>query len=153
MPYGIGMYLSEEEAGKIHVDVASHEVIFNTQLQRFLYFFVLRNKNALLVFLKELRIILFQVSQQEWHFPHIALVSRLIGGKSMQARSEIISICDLAHGKISDISANSITIEISDSAQNLNNFEELLRPYGIKEIVRTGTIAIQKGEQAVSVRN
>ncbi len=68
-------------------------------------------------------------------------------------RSEIISVCDLAHGKISDISANSITIEISDSAQNLNNFEELLRPYGIKEIVRTGTIAIQKGEAAVSVRN
>ena len=92
MPYAIGMYLSEEEAGKIHVDVASHEVIFNTQLQRFLYFFVLRNKNALLVFLKELRIILFLFFLQEWHFPHIALVSRLIGGKSMQARSEIISI-------------------------------------------------------------
>ena len=67
-------------------------------------------------------------------------------------RPEIISICDLSHGKISDISANSVTIEISDNAQNLNNFEELLRPYGIKEIVRTGTIAIQKGEQAVTLK-
>lgn len=68
-------------------------------------------------------------------------------------RPEIISICELSHGKISDICANSITIEISDSAQNLNNFEELLRPYGIKEVVRTGTIALQKGEQAVSVKS
>lgn len=67
-------------------------------------------------------------------------------------RPEIISICELSRGKISDISANSVTIEISDSAQNLNNFEELLRPYGIKEVVRTGTIAIQKGEQSVSLK-
>ena len=67
-------------------------------------------------------------------------------------RPEVLSICELFHGKISDISANSLTIEMSDNTQNINNFEELLRPYGIKEIVRTGTIAIQKGEQAVSVK-
>jgi len=68
-------------------------------------------------------------------------------------RPEVLSICELFHGKISDISANSVTIEMSDNTQNINNFEELLRPYGIKEIVRTGTIAIQKGEQAVTVKN
>lgn len=67
-------------------------------------------------------------------------------------RPEIISICEIAHGKISDISTNSMTIEISDNSRNLANFEELLRPYGIKEVVRTGTIAIQKGEQAVSLK-
>lgn len=66
-------------------------------------------------------------------------------------RPEIISIVELSHGKISDICANSVTIEISDSQQQLNNFEELLRPYGIKEIVRTGTIAMQKGEAAVRI--
>lgn len=92
MPNGIGVYFGEEEAGEIYVDVAPHEVVFNAHLQRLLDFLVLRNKNALLVFIKELRIILFQVSQQERHLPHIALISRLIGGKAMQARSEIISI-------------------------------------------------------------
>ncbi|MDE6032298.1 MAG: acetolactate synthase small subunit [Oscillospiraceae bacterium] len=66
-------------------------------------------------------------------------------------RPEIISIVELSRGKISDICANSITIEISDSQQQLNNFEELLRPYGIKEIVRTGTIAMQKGEATVRI--
>ncbi len=64
-------------------------------------------------------------------------------------RPEIISIANIAQGKISDISPNSITIEISDSKQRLDNFEELLKPYGIKEIVRTGTIAIQKGDASV----
>ncbi|MGN0649762.1 MAG: acetolactate synthase small subunit [Oscillospiraceae bacterium] len=66
-------------------------------------------------------------------------------------RPEIISIAEIAQGKIADISANSMTIELSDSKQQLNNFEELLRPYGIKEVVRTGTIAMQKGEATVRV--
>lgn len=66
-------------------------------------------------------------------------------------RSEIISIADIAKGKISDISTNSMTIELSDTKQNLDTYEELLRPYGIKEVVRTGTIAMQKGEAAVRV--
>lgn len=64
---------------------------------------------------------------------------------------EIISIADIAKGKISDISTNSMTIELSDTKQNLDTYEELLRPYGIKEVVRTGTIAMQKGEAAVRV--
>ena len=66
-------------------------------------------------------------------------------------RPEIISIAEIAQGKISDISANSMTIELSDSKQQLDNFEELLRPYGIKEVVRTGTIAMQKGDATVKV--
>lgn len=66
-------------------------------------------------------------------------------------RPELISIAEIAKGKISDISTNSMTIELSDTKQNLDTYEELLRPYGIKEVVRTGTIAMQKGESTVRV--
>ncbi len=66
-------------------------------------------------------------------------------------RPEIVSIAEIAHGKIADISQTTMTIELSDSKQQIDNFEELLRPYGIKEIVRTGTIAMQKGEACVRV--
>lgn len=66
-------------------------------------------------------------------------------------RPELISIAEIAKGKISDISTNSMTIELSDTKQNLDTYEELLRPYGIKEVVRTGTIAMQKGEASVRV--
>lgn len=64
-------------------------------------------------------------------------------------RAELINIAGIAQGKISDISLNTMTIELSDSKQRLETFEELLRPYGIKEIVRTGTIAMQKGNLAI----
>ena len=70
---------------------------------------------------------------------------------SAAQRHEIISIAKITQAKISDISVDSITLELSDSEAGLNNFQELLRPYGIKEIVRTGTIAIQKGTAALKV--
>ncbi len=72
-------------------------------------------------------------------------------GCSSKQRAEIMSIVEIANGKISDISQNTMTIELSDSKENLRNYEELLRPYGIKEIVRTGTIALQKGDATVKI--
>lgn len=72
-------------------------------------------------------------------------------GCTAKQRAEIMSIVEIANGKISDISNTTLTIELSDSKENLENYEELLRPYGIKEIVRTGTIALQKGEATVKI--
>ncbi len=72
-------------------------------------------------------------------------------GCTAKQRAEIMSIVEIANGKISDISQNTLTIELSDSKENITNYEELLRPYGIKEVVRTGTIAIQKGDSTVRV--
>ena len=72
-------------------------------------------------------------------------------GCTAKQRAEIMSIVEIANGKISDISQNTMTIELSDSKENLTNYEELLRPYGIKEIVRTGTIALQKGDVTVKI--
>ncbi|MBQ8194974.1 MAG: acetolactate synthase small subunit [Oscillospiraceae bacterium] len=72
-------------------------------------------------------------------------------GCTAKQRSEVMAIVEIAHGKISDISPNTVTIELSDSKEILANYEELLRPYGIKEIVRTGTIALQKGDATVKI--
>ena len=65
-------------------------------------------------------------------------------------RAELISIAEIAEAKISDISVSTMTLELSDYEAKIRTFEELLRPYGIKEIVRTGTIAIQRGSASLS---
>ena len=67
-------------------------------------------------------------------------------------RSEILTIVEIMGAKIIDISASTMTIEISDTTAHLARFEELIRPYGIKEIVRTGVIAIQKGADTITVK-
>ena len=66
-------------------------------------------------------------------------------------RAELISIAKIAEAKISDISVNTMTLELSDYDAKIKTFEELLRPYGIKEVVRTGTIAIQRGSNSLSL--
>ncbi len=64
-------------------------------------------------------------------------------------RTELISLAEISKAKISDVSVNSMTLELSGNVNSLRTFEELLKPYGIKEIVRTGTIAMQKGSVAL----
>lgn len=68
-----------------------------------------------------------------------------------QQRQELISLADITEAKISDISVDSMTLELSESEAKIKTFEDLLRPYGIKEIVRTGTVAIQKGSASLRI--
>lgn len=64
-------------------------------------------------------------------------------------RSDLIDIAQLMQAKISDLSTNSFTLELSDTPQRLALMEEMLRPYGILEEVRTGAIALQHGTEVL----
>lgn len=66
-----------------------------------------------------------------------------------KSRGDIIDIARVMEAKISDISPKTITIEISDTTEQLEILQELLTPYGILEVVRTGTIALQKGLETI----
>ena len=67
-----------------------------------------------------------------------------------KTRGDIIDIARVMQAKISDISSSTLTIEISDTSDRLEILQELLRPYGIMEVVRTGTIALQKGSDIIN---
>lgn len=60
-------------------------------------------------------------------------------------RGEIIEIVEIFRGKIVDVSPKDLVIEISGIEDKLEAMVDLLRPYGIKELVRTGSIAIGRG--------
>ena len=62
-----------------------------------------------------------------------------------RTRSDIMTICNLCGAKVADLSPNSITIEVSDTPDRVNTFEELMRPFHILEVVRTGMVALQQG--------
>ena len=53
--------------------------------------------------------------------------------------------------KIVDVAPSCVTVEYCETAGRVETLIDLLRPYGIREIVRTGTVAIDKGNTAVSV--
>lgn len=61
------------------------------------------------------------------------------------SRIEIMKIAELMDAKVIDVSVSTITLQIADTVDNLETLTNLLKPYGIKEMVRTGTVAIEKG--------
>ena len=67
-----------------------------------------------------------------------------------KTRGDVIDIARVMQAKISDISPSTVTIEISDTSERLEILQELLKPYGILEVIRTGTIAIQKGSEIIN---
>ncbi len=66
-------------------------------------------------------------------------------------RSEIILTAEIMQAKIVDVSQSCVTIEYCECASRIKTLIDLLKPYGIREIVRTGTVAIDRGTASVSV--
>jgi acetolactate synthase I/III small subunit len=61
------------------------------------------------------------------------------------SRSEIIQIVDIFRAEIVDVSLDSLTIEITGTEDKIESLIDLLRPLGLKEITRTGRIAMSRG--------
>lgn len=60
-------------------------------------------------------------------------------------RADIIPIVDIFRARIVDLQAATITVEITGTQEKIAALIDLLRPFGIKEIVRSGRIAVSRG--------
>ncbi|MFP4697416.1 MAG: acetolactate synthase small subunit [Eubacteriales bacterium] len=66
-----------------------------------------------------------------------------------QTRPSIIEIADIFRAKIIDVATEALTIEITGDQNKLSAFIDLLNPFGIKEIVRTGLTGIKRGNEDI----
>ena len=62
-------------------------------------------------------------------------------------RSDIINIVEIFRAQIVDVGFGTMTVEVCGDAEKIQAIEDLLHPFGIREIVRTGTIAIDRGNR------
>jgi len=62
-------------------------------------------------------------------------------------RAEILEIVDIFRANIVDVAKKSLSIEITGNSRKIQGIEELLQPYGILELVRTGKIALSRGSK------
>ena len=62
-------------------------------------------------------------------------------------RSEIMQIVDIFRANIVDVASDSVTIEVTGDEEKINSLFNLLRSFGIKEVARTGRIAMVRGSQ------
>ena len=69
---------------------------------------------------------------------------------SPKTRSDIIDIVRVMDAKVSDLSKTTLTAELSAQTEKIELFCELLEPYHILEVARTGTIALDKGDATLT---
>jgi acetolactate synthase-1/3 small subunit len=62
-----------------------------------------------------------------------------------QTRGEIMQLTDIFRGRIVDVSSRTATIEVTGTHDKIEAFEQMIRPFGLVEMVRTGEIAIARG--------
>lgn len=62
-----------------------------------------------------------------------------------EQRQDIMSVTDVFRAKIIDFSQEALVIEIQGATSKINAFIELLKPYGILEMCRTGLVALERG--------
>ena len=67
-------------------------------------------------------------------------------------RLQVVQAADLFRASVIDVSTESVVIEATGSAEKLNALLDVLEPYGIREIVRAGTIALSRGPRSMSER-
>jgi len=64
---------------------------------------------------------------------------------AVENRAEIIQFAEIFRAKIIDVARRTVTIEVTGSAEKISAFERMIRPHGLVEMVRTGEIAIARG--------
>jgi acetolactate synthase-1/3 small subunit len=84
------------------------------------------------------------ISEQEYVEREMVLIR--VKAES-HTRAEVLRIIDIFRGKVVDVSARSYAIELTGSASKIQAVIDILRPIGIKEIVRTGVIAMARASK------
>ncbi len=70
-------------------------------------------------------------------------------GVDSATRAEVMQIVDVFRAKIVDVGIKSLVVEITGDDSKINAMEQLLRQFGIKEMARTGKIAMNRGAKIV----
>lgn len=68
-------------------------------------------------------------------------------------RAQLMTIVDIFRGKVIDVSPSSYLIEVTGDEEKISAILELLKPLGIREIARTGKVAMHRGMQMLIGRN
>jgi acetolactate synthase I/III small subunit len=60
-------------------------------------------------------------------------------------RGELMQICEIFRARVVDVTRRSVTVEVTGTTDKIGAFEQMVRPFGLIEMMRTGEIAIARG--------
>jgi acetolactate synthase-1/3 small subunit len=65
-----------------------------------------------------------------------------------ESRRDVLDIVDIFRGRVVDVASSSVIVEVTGSSDKIDNFIDLMRPFGIKELARSGAVALVRGDDA-----
>ncbi len=68
-----------------------------------------------------------------------------------RARSDIINYADIFRARVVDVSSETMMVEITGDSDKINAFLDLMKPFGVKEMARTGITALSRGTKSVKI--
>src|SRR6476469_8189847 len=71
-----------------------------------------------------------------------------VTSKSAALRTELLQLVEVYRARVVDIAMGSVTVEVTGPTDKIDSMISMLRPYGIKEMVRTGLVAMARGVMA-----
>jgi acetolactate synthase-1/3 small subunit len=101
-----------------------------------------------------------QVTKQLFKLIHVVKISELAPSASVErelllctvktdpaGRGQVIELVQVFEGRIVDVGHDQLTLMLAGSPAKLDDFEDLMRPYGIHELQRTGRVALPRLER------
>jgi acetolactate synthase-1/3 small subunit len=71
----------------------------------------------------------------------------------LESRSQVLEVVQLFRAKVIDVSTDAVTIEATGSADKLDALLRMLEPFGVKELVQSGMVAIGRGPRSITDRS
>jgi acetolactate synthase-1/3 small subunit len=100
---------------------------------------------------------LAQIEKQMHKLVNVLRITQLTPGESIERelalikvaapasrRQELIGLADVFNARIADLGPDAIVFELAGTPEEIDSFEELVRPHGVKELVRTGRIGLSR---------
>jgi acetolactate synthase I/III small subunit len=101
-----------------------------------------------------------QIEKQMHKLVNVLRVVELVPGDSIERelvllkvaappakRAELMALGEIFHARVVDLGADSIVFELTGSPEEIDSFEELVRPHGVQELVRTGRIGLSRAHR------
>jgi acetolactate synthase-1/3 small subunit len=106
-----------------------------------------------------------QIEKQMHKLVNVLRVSELEPGQAVERelalitvsaapskRAELLQLADVLGVRVADVGANAIVFEVVGSPEQIDTFQELVRPHGIKELARSGRIGLARASARTETR-
>jgi acetolactate synthase I/III small subunit len=108
---------------------------------------------------------LAQIEKQMHKLVNVLRITELVPGDSVQRelalikvtappsrRGELMALGEVFQARVADLGPDALVFELSGAPEEIDSFEELVRPHGVKELVRTGRVGLGRASSKSTIR-